>query len=99
MTGPLNVRSTPVLIAVLASGCMRAYTVSMGEQPSEDAHYVVVKTKWNGKMRLFDCLSRPDGSEWKPVCKQVKMQSTMGEALDDKWQKVRTNQGERRANR
>ena len=56
----------------LMSGCMRTYTINMGEQPPEDAHYVVVQTRKNGKMKVYDCLSYPD-DEWKPMCVRAKM--------------------------
>ena len=80
---------TLALAALSLSGCMRAYTITMGPQPSADAHYVVVKTKWNGKMKVFDCMSQPDGNAWEPTCRQVKMQSTLGKTLDDTWSKLR----------
>jgi hypothetical protein len=76
-------------LGLLASGCTRAYTVTMGAQPSSSAHYVVVKTRWNGKMKVFDCQSQPDGSTWDPTCKQVRMQSQMGETLDETWSRIR----------
>lgn len=87
----------PLLLALplLLGGCGRAYTVTMGPQPSVDAHYVVVKTRWNGKMRVFDCMSRPEGEEWTPTCKQVKMQSHMGGALDEGWNKLRSRRKDR----
>jgi hypothetical protein len=72
-----------------ASGCSRAYTVNMGAQPSATAHYVVVKTKWTGSMRVFDCQSRPDGTTWEPTCRQVKMQSAMGQTFDDTLTRIR----------
>ncbi len=90
-------RTLPLLaLSLLFSGCMRAYTVDMGSQPSAAAHYVVVKTKWNGKMKVFDCMSRPDGTEWKPACKQVRMQSAMGETLDDTWTRIRKRRADKK---
>lgn len=76
------------------TGCRRNYTVIMGEQPSATAHYVIVKTKWTGAMKVFDCQSQPTGDAWNPTCKQVKMQSHMGEVLDDTWSKVKPGGGE-----
>lgn len=70
-------------------GCSRAYTVNMGHQPISQSHYVVVKTKWNGKMKVFDCQSTPQGDTWEPTCRQVKMQSTLGHSLDDTWTRIR----------
>jgi hypothetical protein len=86
-----HLRSLALLGAVTlsASGCMRNYTVTMSDQPSETAHYVIIKTKWTGKMKVFDCQSQPNEGEWDPACKQVKFQSQMGELLDDTWTKVR----------
>jgi|GEM_PF-5085404 len=82
---------TLTLLAALSAttACQRNYTVIMGDQPSNTAHYVIVKTKLTGKMKVFDCQSQPTGEEWDPTCKQVKMQSAMGEVLDDTWSKVR----------
>jgi len=85
-------RLRPVLLlaalAASSTACRQNYTVSMGEQPSATAHYVIVKTNWRGKMRVFDCMSQPTQEKWDPTCKQVKMQSAMGELLDDTWDRV-----------
>ena len=71
-------------------GCLQNYTVSMGDQPSATAHYVIVKTNWRGKMRVFDCQSQPTQGDWDPICKQVKMQSAMGELVGDTVQRVQS---------
>jgi len=86
---------TGVFVLLAASGCSRAYTVNMGSQPSATAHYVVVKTKWTGSMRVFDCQSRPDGTTWEPTCRQVKMQSSMGQTLDDTLTRIRDRKGDK----
>jgi hypothetical protein len=78
------------VLSIATSGCLqRNYTVTMSDQPSETAHYVIVKTKLTGKMKVFDCQSQPVDGEWDPTCKQVKFQSAMGEVLDETWDKVR----------
>jgi len=78
------------LLSTVTSGCLqRNYTVTMSNQPSATAHYVIVKTKITGKMKVFDCQSQPTDGEWSPTCKQVKFQSAMGELLDETWGKVR----------
>lgn len=82
----------PRLLSLAAAfslaGCARGHTVVMGEQPSATAHYVIVKTKFTGKTVVFDCQSSPDGAEWEPTCRKVKMQGPMGELLDDTFDKV-----------
>ena len=79
----------PLAVALLvmlgASGCRQNYSVIMGAQPANTAHYVIVRTKWTGKMKVFDCQSMPDSTEWDPTCKQVKMQSALGEVVEDAW--------------
>ena len=47
------------------------------------------KTKWNGKMLVFDCLSQPEGKDWKPTCRKVRMETFMGKALDSALKGVR----------
>ncbi len=74
-----------VLVVLGASGCRQNYSVIMGAQPADTAHYVIVRTKWTGKMKVFDCQSMPDSTEWDPTCKQVKMQSALGEVVEDAW--------------
>jgi hypothetical protein len=49
----------------------------MGDQPSSQAHYVVVKQTAAGQMVVYDCLSRPDGKEWEPTCKRVDLPGAM----------------------
>lgn len=85
----MNRLSLLMFAALFATGCTRAYSVTMGAQPSLDAHYVVVKTKWNGKMLVFDCLSQPEGKDWKPTCRKVRMETFMGKALDSALKGVR----------
>lgn len=60
------------------SGCMRAYTVTMGPQPPETAHYVLVQTRGSGRMFVYDCLSKPDGEHWNPTCVRADMRSEAG---------------------
>ena len=85
----MNRSSLLVAAAIFSAGCSRAYSVTMGPQPSASAHYVVVKTKWNGKMLVFDCMSQPEGNDWKPTCRKVRMETFMGKAMDSALQGVR----------
>ncbi len=87
-------RLLAVAVLTSLSACRQNYTVSMGDQPSATAHYVIVKTNWRGKMRVFDCQSQPKQTDWDPTCKQVKMQSSVGELIDDTWQRVHTGGSE-----
>lgn len=63
--------------SIPSAGCLRAYTVTMGDQPSAQAHYVVVKQTAAGQMVVYDCLSRPDGKVWEPTCKRVDLPGAM----------------------
>ena len=54
------------------TGCIHSYSVTMGDQPAEEAHYVVVQTRQNGRVIVYDCLSYPD-QEWEPTCVRSRM--------------------------
>lgn len=35
-------------------------------------HYIVLKSANGGLKYIFDCYSKPDGTNWAPVCKEIK---------------------------
>ena len=74
---------TTSLLLTITTGCSRAYTVNMSPLPASQSHYVVVQTKWNGKMKMYDCQSTPKGEEWEPTCRQVKLETTLGHVIDE----------------
>lgn len=62
---------------VLLSACApKSYLVTMGAQPPEDAHYVVVRSVMGGSMVVYDCLSKPDGQRWEPTCVKAEVRSS-----------------------
>ena len=73
---------TASMLLSLTTGCTRAYTVNMSTLPASESHYVVVQTKWNGKMKMYDCQSTPKGTEWEPTCRQVKVETTLDNVID-----------------
>jgi hypothetical protein len=57
------------MFLVSTTGCIRTYVVNMDEQPGGiTGHYVVTQTRMNGNMKVYDCLSKPDGERWNPTC-------------------------------
>lgn len=69
----MSPRLLALLSAVLLTGCPKTYSVHMGDQPPEEAHYVIVQSRASGAMRVFDCRSAPDGTEWEPVCVRARL--------------------------
>ena len=73
------------LVALCTVGCsVKSYEVVMGahEVTPEEAHYVIVQSRSTGaSMRIYDCLSFPDGRTWDPTCRRVELkQSNSGTA-------------------
>jgi hypothetical protein len=64
-----------MIAALLLVSCTKLYTVHMGAQPPEDAHYILVRTNSTGNMLVYDCLSKPDGESWEPTCVKADMRS------------------------
>lgn len=65
-------------LALLATtGCMKSYTVhKTGDYvDAENAHYVIVRTKPNGKMHVYDCIAFPDGQDYDPTCTRVEVEN------------------------
>lgn len=61
------------------SGCA-TYMVQM--KLSDDANgadYVIMKTNGD-REKVFDCLSRPNGTDWDPTCVKVKFKTNVGDA-------------------
>ena len=61
-----NVAFLSLFSGLLCTGCIKTYTVQMGAQPPEDAHYIIVQQGAGGMMKVYDCLSEPDGKNWTP---------------------------------
>lgn len=62
-----------LLLLAPLSGCLKTYTVhKTGDYvEAENAHYVIVRTKKNGKMHVYDCIAFPDGQTYSPTCTRV----------------------------
>jgi len=69
----MNRVSFVLALALLAGGCAKQYSVTMGFQPPAEAHYVVIQAKPSGAMKVYDCLSSPDGNNWDPTCVRADM--------------------------
>lgn len=54
-----------LLLSLFACSSAIHHITPMGAIP--DAHWVVLDE--DGKM--WDCMSRPDGTKWKPICLEV----------------------------
>lgn len=70
----------PALFFLFAGvGCVKQQLqVSIDDQPSgETGHYVLLVTK-RDNMRVYDCLSRPDGHSWNPTCVKADLRSEAG---------------------
>ena len=61
------------LLALVLSGCAYKYNIVTGPDQEHVEHYLMVRTAGNGTVKIYDCLSRPDGSTWDPTCQRVEM--------------------------
>lgn len=58
------------------TGCIRTYVVNMDEQPGGvTGHYVLAQTRMTGNMKIYDCLSKPDGVTWNPTCVKAELRN------------------------
>lgn len=67
------------LFLLVGTACAKQQlAVSMDDQPSGEAgHFVLIVTK-RDNMRVYDCLSRPDGSAWNPTCVRADLKGEAG---------------------
>ena len=79
----------PRLLALFATiatltGCAKHYDVYMDtQQQGQTGHYVVIESKMSGQggMKVYDCLSMPNGSAWNPTCVKADMRGEAGGAI------------------
>lgn len=75
----MTVRAIGLILAVLSSGCA-SYMVQMKLSDDEGGpDYVIMKINGNGE-KVYDCESRPNGTDWDPTCVKVKFQNNPGDA-------------------
>lgn len=75
MSRPLSLVAGLAMCAGLSGCALKTYTVQLGDQPPEDAHYIIVQ-QGAGMMKVYDCRSAPDGRDWEPTCVKVDMRSS-----------------------
>lgn len=65
------------LLPLLATACVKQpVALYMDDQEGgETGHYVLIAAKMNGSLKVYDCMSRPDGSSWDPVCQKVPLRN------------------------
>ena len=62
------------MAAVLgSSSCASQYVAMIHGSETEKNHYVLVRAKSGGQF-VYDCYSKPDGTAWKPTCREVTME-------------------------
>lgn len=63
-----------VATAVLgSSSCASQYLVQIHGAETDRNHYVVIRAKSGGQF-VYDCYSKPEGTTWKPTCREVAME-------------------------
>lgn len=63
------------------TACAKHYDVYMdAQEKGETGHYVVIESKMSGQggMKVYDCLSMPNGCEWNPTCVKADMKGEAG---------------------